>query len=172
MKGEIEVGAVGVSGPYQVWAKAPNKQVSKLEFGGFGTISEGYDGAVAWAEAPGLGARVKTGGELSRVQRSTSFPRELHIKQAYARLEARGRARWGTSMSGSSRRSSKEGKPDRLFRRPGRPVSGPGGIHRRNARQEMTFRSTSPITARWRQGAVLDQGPCRPRWLFRSSSPK
>ena len=115
MKGDIEVSALGVSGPFESKAKAPNQQVSKIEFGGFGSMREGFDGKTAWSKAPGLGLRNKSGGELARVQRSTLFPRELKLAEAYAKLESKGAAKVGDKAAWVVEGSVKDGKPDRLY---------------------------------------------------------
>jgi hypothetical protein len=115
MKGKIEVTALGVTGPFEVRAKAPNKQVSTVEFEGFGAMREGFDGTVAWAVAPLQGVRTKSGGELARVQRSTVFPRELKFRETYDRLEAKGASKVGAADTWVLEGTVKNGKPDRLY---------------------------------------------------------
>lgn len=115
MKGTIEVTALAVSGQFTVKSKAPNKQVSGFEFGGFGSVREGYDGVVAWSSMPLQGTKKKTGGELARVQRSTVFPRELKLKETYERLESRGAGKVGEADAWIVEGIVKEGKPDRLY---------------------------------------------------------
>ena len=115
MTGQIEVAALGVSGPFEIVAKAPNKQVSKIEFEGFGSMQEGFDGKTAWAVAPFQGARVKEGSELARVQRTTWFPRELYLEKTYDRFEVKAAARIDGVDTWMVEATPKAGKPDRLY---------------------------------------------------------
>jgi hypothetical protein len=115
MKGTMEATTMGVSGGMEVRSKIPNKQVSSVDLAGLGAMREGFDGAVAWSEAPGLGLRTKTGSELARVQRSMVFPRELKLKDVYERLESKGAGKVGGADTWIVEASSKAGKPDRLF---------------------------------------------------------
>lgn len=115
MRGKVEVTALGMSGPFLVRAKSPNRQMSQIDFGGFGSIREGYDGKVAWSAAPLQGVKRKTGGELARVQRTTVFPRELKLEQAYDRLTVQGTAKVGAADAWVLHGESQGGKPDRLY---------------------------------------------------------
>jgi hypothetical protein len=115
MKGTIEVTALGTGGAFLLRAKVPNRQMSTLEFGGFGAMREGYDGTVAWSTAPLQGVKRKTGAELARVRRTTVFPRELKLAETYDRLEVKGAAKVGTVDTWLVVGESKEGKPDHLY---------------------------------------------------------
>jgi hypothetical protein len=115
MKGRVEVTALGTDGAFEVRAKAPNKQVSQIAFEGFGSMREGYDGTVAWSAAPFQGVRVKEGGDLARVQRTTVFPRELKWKQVYQRLEVRGAEKVNGVDTWLVEGYPKTGKPDKLY---------------------------------------------------------
>lgn len=116
MKGKIELSLMpGLSAPFEVQAKAPNKEVSGFELGGFGAIREGYDGKVAWSLAPFQGVKEKTGAELARVQRTKLFPRELRMREGYTRWEAKGAAKVDTVDAWVIEAAPKEGKPDHLY---------------------------------------------------------
>lgn len=115
MKGTAEVTSLGASGAFEVRAKAPNRQVSRMEMGGFGALREGFDGTNAWTAIPGMGVRLKSGGELARAQRSTPFPRELKLAESYAKLEVKGSAKVGTAETWILEATPKDGKPDRLY---------------------------------------------------------
>lgn len=116
MKGKIELTMMpGVSAPFEVQAKAPNKEVSGFELGGFGAIREGYDGKVAWSLAPFQGVKEKAGAELARVQRTKVFPRELHMRETYARWETKGAAKVEGADTWVVEAAPKEGKPDHLY---------------------------------------------------------
>jgi zinc protease len=115
LKGEVEMVSLGVKGKLEVQNKVPNLQTSKIEFDGFGTMREGYDGKVAWSAAPFQGVTEKKGGELARVQRTTWFPRELKVKESYNRMEAKGAAKLGGTEAWVVEGWPSAGKPDRLF---------------------------------------------------------
>lgn len=115
MRGEIEVTTLGVSGPFETKSKAPNLQVSRIEFGGLGSLLEGHDGKVAWSKAPGLAVRRKSGGELARVQRSSIFPRELRYAETYSKLETKGMAQVDGQDAWIVEGSVRDAKPDRLY---------------------------------------------------------
>jgi len=114
-KGKMEITTVGLSGSMEVKAKVPNKQISSVDLAGFGAVREGFDGTVSWADAPGVGLREKAGAELARDQRSKVFPRELKLKEAYERMEAKGAAKVAGADAWVIEASPKGGKPDRLY---------------------------------------------------------
>lgn len=115
IQGEVEMVSLGVRGKLEVQNKAPNLQTSKIEFDGFGTMREGYDGKVAWSAAPFQGVTEKKGGELARVQRTMWFPRELRFKESYSRMEAKGSVKVGSTETWLVEGWPAAGKPDRLF---------------------------------------------------------
>lgn len=116
MKGKIELTMMpGLSAPFEVQAKAPNKEVSGFELSGFGAIREGYDGQVAWSLVPFQGVKEKTGADLARVQRTKVFPRELRMRETYTRWEAKGAAQIDGAATWVVEAGAKEGKPDRLY---------------------------------------------------------
>ncbi len=89
-KGKLEIPAFGVSSDWELSSKAPNKQFSKWEISGSGTITEGFDGAVAWTKSPLEGLRIKQGDELAKVKRDVEFYRELKLKALYPDLAYKG----------------------------------------------------------------------------------
>ncbi len=115
MEGRIEMTALGAGGDFKVWAKAPNKQSSQMQFEGLGSIREGFDGSVAWSSAPFQGVHVKEGEERARAQRSTVFPRELKLREIYTRIETTGSARIGKADAWVLEAYPEQGKPDRLY---------------------------------------------------------
>ncbi len=115
MKGNVEVTALGASGQFSARSKVPDRQVSVIDFSGFGSIREGFDGTNAWTAAPLQGTRLKTGSELARVRRSLVFPRELKLESVYDRLEVRGPAKVNEEEAWLVEAFPKEGKPDRLY---------------------------------------------------------
>lgn len=74
----------------EVFSKAPNKQVSQINLGDSGILTEGFDGKVGWAKTPWEGLREKTGDELAKVKRDAEFHRELKLKSLYPDLSYKG----------------------------------------------------------------------------------
>lgn len=115
MKGRIGVSTLGMSGEFVQKNKAPNLQATKTDFDGLPAMEEGHDGKVAWATLPGLGAREKSGGELARAKRSSVFPRELRLRDTYARFAVKGLAKIGDRSAWLVVATPSVGKPDHLY---------------------------------------------------------
>ena len=106
-KGTIEVVTFGVSGPIEMYAKAPNKQFSRSTFEGYGEVLQGFDGKTGWVKTPDAGLREMSGAELDRAKRSADFHRSLHLKEQYAKMTVIGKGKVGDRDASSSRRSSR-----------------------------------------------------------------
>jgi outer membrane lipoprotein-sorting protein len=94
-KGTIEVVTFGVSGPVEIYAKAPNKMFTRSTFEGYGEVVQGYDGKSAWMKTPDAGIRELSGVELERVKRGADFYRALHLKDQYAKMTVTGKGKVG-----------------------------------------------------------------------------
>jgi hypothetical protein len=79
----------------EILGKAPNKQMSRIELAGIGTMLDGFDGTNAWAKAPGDDVRVKSGDELAKAKRDSEFHRELKLKTIYPDLAFKGTEKVG-----------------------------------------------------------------------------
>ncbi len=79
----------------EIYSKMPNKQWSRIELAGVGTMNEGFDGTVAWAKTPWEALRVKSGDELAKVKRDAEFHRELTFKKTYPDLAYKGTGKVG-----------------------------------------------------------------------------
>jgi hypothetical protein len=86
---------MGASGSAEIFEKAPNKSAAVIEVAGFGTIKEGYDGKVAWAQEPQSGLREKTGGELAAARLDSDFHRPIRLKQLYPKITVKGKEKVG-----------------------------------------------------------------------------
>ncbi len=85
VKASLELPSLGATTPALFVAKAPNKQWNEIEIPGFGTIHEGFDGAVGWVQSP-QGVQDKAGAELTELKRRAIFNRELKLKELYPKL--------------------------------------------------------------------------------------
>ncbi len=89
VKVKIHSETLGDSGG-ELYAKAPNKLMSQIEVGANGTMTEGFDGKVAWAKTPWEGLRGKTGDELVKAKRDAEFYQELKLRALYPDLAYKG----------------------------------------------------------------------------------
>lgn len=94
LKFKMESEAIGAS-EGEIFAKAPNKQRTQIELSSSGTISEGFDGSIAWAQSPWQPLREKTGDELAKTKRDAEFHRELKLKSIYPDLAYKGTEKAG-----------------------------------------------------------------------------
>lgn len=67
--GSFSLPAMGLSASIEVWTEAPNRTYTLIESDTFGTISEGYDGEVAWESNMMSGTKVKEGVEEAVARR-------------------------------------------------------------------------------------------------------
>ncbi|HEV8485510.1 MAG TPA: hypothetical protein VGV87_18345 [Blastocatellia bacterium] len=89
-KGTLEIAAMGVNAPIELYAKAPNKSLFFLDVPSYGIIQEGFDGTAAWAQEPQGGLRDKTGAELAETKLDGQFYKNLRLKELYSKLELSG----------------------------------------------------------------------------------
>ena len=89
-KGTLEIAAMGVNAPIELYAKAPNKSLFFLDVPSYGIIQEGFDGTVAWSQEPQGGLRVKTGTELAETKIDGQFYKNLKLKEICSKLEITG----------------------------------------------------------------------------------
>ncbi|MDH7502508.1 MAG: hypothetical protein QHJ82_07330 [Verrucomicrobiota bacterium] len=90
IKGTAEGMGMPAALPWEFYAAAPNKQLSKVEVTGFGAVLEGFDGQVAWSKNPITGVRVKEGDELAKVKREAGLDRDLRFLSIYPDLAYKG----------------------------------------------------------------------------------
>jgi zinc protease len=94
LKIKVESEAFGASDA-QVYAKAPNKQLSHVDLPDSAVLEEGFDGEVAWAKSPWEGLRVKSGDELAKTKRDADFNQNLRLKILYPDLAYKGTEKIG-----------------------------------------------------------------------------
>ena len=85
-KGTFEVLGIALSGPAEMYAKAPNKTLTILKVPGQTTLKEGFDGTVGWQEDPDDGVVDKTGLELGSAMRDADFYQPLKLRAQYPNL--------------------------------------------------------------------------------------
>jgi len=115
LTGTIEVQAAGLSGKAELLARAPNKYVLKVEFGGIGAFTEAYDGTAGWSQDPINGLRDIRGVELAQLKRSADIHRELHLKDVYKALAVKGKEKVGSSDTYVIEATPPEGGSEKMY---------------------------------------------------------
>jgi len=93
MVGTWENAARGLTVPYEIYAKAPDKRV---EIMGFGEASNGFNGEVGWSlNTTQNGFRELTGAGLARQKQEADFHKEIKIGELYSKLTLAGKAKVG-----------------------------------------------------------------------------
>jgi hypothetical protein len=95
IEGDLEIPAANISGKFTTQTKAPNMTALKADLPGFGVVSEGFDGSVAWENNPIQGLREKTGNELADTKLDADFYRDLKLKTLYPKMVLQGKEKVG-----------------------------------------------------------------------------
>jgi CubicO group peptidase (beta-lactamase class C family) len=106
-KGTFEVLGIALSGPAELFAKAPNKMLTILTVPGQTTLKEGFDGAVGWQEDPD-GVVDKAGLELGSAIRDADFYQPLKLRTQYPNLFFKGLVKVALYKANGERGSERE----------------------------------------------------------------
>ena len=90
MKATITVPAVSGKGTVDIYAKAPNKQLTETSFNILGTSRTGFNGTIAWEDE---GGEVKDAPGFSK--READFYLPIKLKEIYPRIELKGKEKVG-----------------------------------------------------------------------------
>ena len=113
--GTFELPAMGVSGPMQSYAKAPNKTVFTIEIGGFGEVQRGYNGTVGWEVNPQTGNRELSGGELAQLKLGADFYRDVKLMQVFPKMVVKGVEKVGGNDAYVVEATSAEGIMEKMY---------------------------------------------------------
>jgi len=87
----MEIPAVGISAPMQVFSAAPNKMASKTTIPGMGEMLQGFDGTMAWDVNPMSGPRLLADKELEGMRENADFHGNLlYSADRFASMETVG----------------------------------------------------------------------------------
>ena len=114
-KGTFEIPDFSATGTVEIYAKAPNKQLSISKNPGFGTTARGFDGAAGWEESPMSGMRDLKGAELALMKRDCDLQRSLKFKEFYAKLAVTGKDQVNDHEAYLVEAVPKEGNPEKLY---------------------------------------------------------
>ncbi|PID79510.1 hypothetical protein CSA17_02325 [bacterium DOLJORAL78_65_58] len=88
--GTFSIPAMGLTADLEIWKQAPDLSCSRMVSETLGTISEGYNGEVAWEISMMTGTKVKEGVELAAARREAEFSIWLRWKDFYQKAETLG----------------------------------------------------------------------------------
>jgi CubicO group peptidase (beta-lactamase class C family) len=91
-KGNFEVSGIAMSGPVEMYAKAPNLRRIVFKMGSQVTLGDGFDGQVGWEQTDD-GVEDKTGLELGSFARDSDFYQPLKLRAQYPNLSFKGETR-------------------------------------------------------------------------------
>jgi len=114
-KGSFEIEAMNMNGTIEMFAKAPNKNATKIDLPGVGVVNDVYDGSKGWDSNPMTGLRELTGAELAAMKRRADFHSEIHFKQQYPKMEVKGKEKVGSSEAYVIEATPDEGAPEKLY---------------------------------------------------------
>lgn len=107
-KGTVEILNIALSGPAEMYARAPNKTLTILRVPGQTTLKEGFDGTVGWQEDPDDGVVDKTGLELGSAIRDADFYQPLKLRAQYPNLFFKGQIKVALFKTNGERSAERE----------------------------------------------------------------
>jgi len=107
-KGTFEVLGIALSGPAEMFEKAPNKMLTTFTVPGQTTLKEGFDGTVGWQEDPDDGVVDKAGLELGSAMRDADFYQPLKLRAQYPNLFFKGPVKVALFKANGERGSERE----------------------------------------------------------------
>jgi hypothetical protein len=114
-KGTFEMPAMGISGTFVGYEKAPNKMARIIEIGGFGTVDMGFDGKAGWQRDPMQGLRDQTGAELAMAKIEAEFYGAFKMKELFKKLEVKGKEQVGGADAYVVEATPAEGSPVKMY---------------------------------------------------------
>ena len=116
IKGSFDIEALGVTGaPVEMFAKAPNKNSTKINIPGFGAVNRVFNGAAGWHSDPAGGLRELSGVELAQMKRASDFYADLNYNKHYAKMEVKGKEKVGSYETYVIEATPAEGSPEKLY---------------------------------------------------------
>jgi CubicO group peptidase (beta-lactamase class C family) len=107
-KGTFAVLGIALSGPAEIYAKAPNKTLTILTVPGQTSLKEGFDGTVGWQEDPGEGVVNKSGLGLGSAIRDADFYQPLKLRAQYPSLSLKGTTKFALYKANGERSEARE----------------------------------------------------------------
>ena len=115
LTGTFELPAMGMSGPLEIYAKAPNRNATIINIAGFGVVQFGFNGTIAWSQDPQTGLREMAGAELADTKRDAEFYKEIKLKQLYPKMTLTGKEKVGEHDVYVIEATPADGKPEKMY---------------------------------------------------------
>jgi hypothetical protein len=106
---------MGLTGPLEVYAKAPNKNFTTINIAGFGVVQFGFNGTVGWSQDPQTGLREMAGVELTDMKRDSEFHRDIKLKQLFPKMTLTGKEKVGEREAYVIEATPADGKPEKMY---------------------------------------------------------
>ncbi len=87
LTGKCDMGAQGITGDLEVFAKRPDKLLIKIKLPGVGDLLQGFDGKVGWSVNPITGPMVLDGRMLEQLREQAQFDAVLHKAGEFKSME-------------------------------------------------------------------------------------
>jgi hypothetical protein len=113
--GTFELPAMSMSGPLEIFAKAPNKSATIITLTGFGLVQFGFNGTTAWSQDPQTGLRELTGAELADAKRDSDFYKDIRLKQVFPKMTLTGKEKVGERDVYVIEATPADGKPEKMY---------------------------------------------------------
>ncbi len=114
-KGSMELEGMNLSGPLELYAKAPNKSALVIDLQGIGKITNVFDGEKGYSLDPTNGLRELSGAEFATAKRNADFYESLNIKKHFAKMEVKGKEKVGASDAYVVVATPAVGDPEKLY---------------------------------------------------------
>lgn len=114
-RGTFAITAAGINAPVEIYQKAPNKFITLINLPGFGAVTQGYDGKIAFDQQPTSGLRELSGKELAKRRRQADFYNDLNLKQQYPKAIVVGVETVGTAEAYRVDATTPEGDIEKLY---------------------------------------------------------
>lgn len=114
-RGTMELEGMGINGPLELYAKAPNKTATIIELGGLGKIINVFDGTNGYSADPTNGLRELSGAELATAKRNADFYEPLNLKKHFSKLEVKGKEKIGASEAYVIEAIPDKGDPEKHY---------------------------------------------------------
>ncbi|MGB7925923.1 MAG: S41 family peptidase [Pyrinomonadaceae bacterium] len=94
-KGRMEMAAVGLNGPVELYEKAPNRSILIVDMPGLGIMQRGYDGREGWWQDSLMGYIKLSGDMLTKARREAEFHKDIKLRELYPLIVFGGRTKVG-----------------------------------------------------------------------------
>lgn len=114
-KGTMEIEGMGLNGPLEIYAKAPNKSATLIDLQGVGKITNVFDGEKGYSVDPQGGLRELSGAEFAAAKRNADFYEPLNLKKHFAKMEVKGKEKVGGADAYLIVATPAVGDPEKLY---------------------------------------------------------